>query len=138
METRQRLETVGKEKPKYNNRVSMLETMVAIAKADGNLQDCERERILSLMEKLRLDSSDREHVKNLLEECTEVTLPSFQQLPSYDFRRYLFQQALLVAYEDGVIHRGETEALENLARRLHILPEHVNLAWKMAKDLMER
>jgi uncharacterized membrane protein YebE (DUF533 family) len=138
MATPQRLEIVGKEKPKHNNRVSMLETMVAIAKADGNLQDCERERILSLMEQLRLESGDREHVKNLLEECTEVTLPSFQQLPSYDFRRFLFQQALLVAYEDGVIHRGETEALEVLAEKLQIDQEHQDMAWKMAKDLMER
>ena len=120
-----------------NRYLLMLQTMVAIAKSDGNVQPCERERILNLMNHLHVKERDQNYVKQLLSEDSTPALPGVELLPSYNFRRYLFQQVLLVAYDDGLLHRQETVALANLAELLGLEPEHQEQAWRTARDLMD-
>ena len=120
-----------------NHYVLMLKAMVAIAKSDGNIQACERQRILDLMEHLQVRERDQAYVEQLLNDDASTTMPTLELLPSYDFRRYLFQQALLVAYEDRVLHRQETEALTELGELLELEPKHQEQAWRTARDLMD-
>jgi len=120
-----------------NHYVLMLKAMVAIAKSDGTIQPCERKRILDLMDHLQVKERDQDYVEQLLNDSSSPTLPDLELLPNYDFRRYLFQQALLVAYEDRLLHRQETEALSELAELLGLKPEHQEQAWRTARDLMD-
>ena len=125
----------GKSTP--NHYVLMLKAMVAIAKSDGNIQSCERQRILDLMEHLQVKERDQSYVNQLMNDDASTTMPALELLPSYDFRRYLFQQALLVAYEDRIIHKQETQALAELGELLELDPKHQEQAWRTARDLMD-
>ena len=124
-------------KIRQNHYVLVLKAMVAIAKSDGNIQACERQRILDMMDHLQVKERDQAYVEQLMSDDASTTMPALELLPSYDFRRYLFQQALLVAYEDRVLHKQETQALADLGELLQLEPQHQEQAWRTARDFMD-
>ena len=124
-------------KIRQNHYVLVLKAMVAIAKSDGNIQACERQRILDMMDHLQVKERDQAYVEQLMNDDASTTMPALELLPSYDFRRYLFQQALLVAYEDRVLHKQETQALAELGELLQLEPQHQEQAWRTARDFMD-
>ena len=89
------------------------------------------------MEHLQVKERDQSYVNQLMNDDVSTTMPALELLPSYDFRRYLFQQALLVAYEDRIIHKQETQALAELGELLELDPKHQEQAWRTARDLMD-
>ena len=124
-------------KIRQNHYVLVLKAMVAIAKSDGDIQACERQRILDMMEHLHVKERDQAYVEQLMNDDASTTMPALELLPSYDFRRYLFQQALLVAYEDRILHKQETQALAELGELLQLEPLHQEQAWRTARDFMD-
>jgi len=122
----------------FDNRVSILQVMVAVAKSDGVFKACEERRIANLVDFLKLDERDAVRVAHLIESEEPTALPEFDSLPTYDSRRYIFQQALLVAFEDGFIHRKEIEEIELLGELLQIDKADQERAWKRTRDMIDR
>ena len=89
---------IESEKKSVNPFLPMLKAMIAVAKSDGMVQSCERERILHLMESFRIRVDDQASVEAWLDTNTQTTLPDMETVPDYDFRRYVFQQALIMAF----------------------------------------
>lgn len=114
----------------------VIEAMIAVAKADGVFKACEKRRILHLMGLLQLNPTERTRAQVMFE-SPDVPRLKLDSLPTYDSRRYIFQQALFVAYDDGFIHPKEVDELTYLADLLQIAPEHQAQAWSRTRDLVE-
>ncbi len=110
---------------------------LATAFADGALRAQERRRIEQLMRFLRLGAKTRDHVLGLIDRGEVPPLPTREELPAYDTRLYIFQQALMMAFEDGVIDAGEREHLEQLATLFELKPEHVARGWQRAEEMSQ-
>ena len=126
---------IESEKKSVNPFLPMLKAMIAVAKSDGMVQSCERERILHLMESFRIRVDDQASVEAWLDTNTQTTLPDMETVPDYDFRRYVFQQALIMAFQDHVLTQGEKEVLALLADLLQLEDHHQAQAWRTARDL---
>ncbi len=120
------------------SKVLLLQTMIAVAKADGDFAEVERERIEQLIDFVRLGPEARAEVEAMLEAPEAPPLPRPDELPSYEHRMYLFQQALMLAYEDDVIEDSERRHLEQLAEALELRDEDVSRGWQRARELRER
>lgn len=119
--------------------MDLLRVMVSVARADGNLAPSERDRIRQLVDFLRVGPEDAAEVEDLLRDESPVpALPESLDLPAYDLRLYVFQQALVMTFADGVVHEGEREVLDRLALALALEPAHVERAWRRAEEMSGR
>jgi len=115
-------------------RVRLIETMIATAYADGDLAAIEERRIETLIRILRLDVRARQHVFALLRDGRVPHLPTPEELPDYDVRLHVFEQAAIVALCDGVIDPGEHKHLRVLANVLELDLEDAKDALRRAND----
>ena len=116
------------------DRVALLEVLIALAYSDGDFADVERQRIVGLIDFFNLSEEDSSHVHRLLN-APPQELPTVATMPAYHLRRYVFTQAVMLAYEDGVIDEGEQELLERLAQSLELNQDDVDTAWVRAEEL---
>ena len=63
-------------------------------------------------------------------------LPTVATMPAYHTRQYVFAQAVMLAYEDGVLHPGERDLLDKLADSLEIKPDDVDKAWRRGAEML--
>ncbi len=119
-----------------DDRLVLLRALVAIARADGEVAAVERQRLLQLAEFLRLDSVQTAEVEALLDPAHPAPeLPRQDELPGYDVRLYVFQQALMMSYADGIVQDEERSVLDRLADTLDIEPAHRQVAWRRAEEM---
>jgi uncharacterized tellurite resistance protein B-like protein len=129
---------MGKRRDGLNDRVTLIQAMVAIAHSDGEFADVERDRIERLMDFLRLDPAARAYVDGLLAGGVAPEMPPRAELPKYETRLYIFQHALIMAYEDGVLSAGEQTHLASLAEHFELSPEDVDKGWARAREMVDQ
>lgn len=120
---------------KPSAREVLMQAVIATAYADGEVAEVEKARISQLIDFLRLEGDARARVEAMMDADARPELPAPADLPSYDMRLYTFQQALILAFEDGVIHRGEEEHLDSLAQALELRPGDVEKGWQRAREM---
>ena len=119
-----------------DERLPLLRAIVAIARADGEIADAERRRIEQLMSFMRVEGDVREKVYAALEGAAPVPqLPDLQDLPAYDTRLYVFQQALAITFADGKVTEGERRLLDQLASAMELEENHLSTAWRRAEEM---
>ena len=128
---------MGKRHDGLDDRVTLIEAMLAVAHADGDFSDVEKKRMLQLMEFLRLGGDAAAHVKGLIDSNTAPPMPQASELPDYDTRRYIFQHALIMAFEDGEIESGEKRHLDALADLFELDPNDVQRGWDRAREMTD-
>ena len=126
---------MGKRKDGLDDRVTLIEAMLAVAYADGDFGDAERKRTRQLVRFLRLGGDAADYVAQLFEATSPPAMPDASELPDHDTCRYIFQQALIMAYEDGHVDASEKERLNSLATLFSLTEEEVTQAWTSAEAL---
>ncbi len=122
-----------------DDRMVLIRAMVAIARADGNVDPSEEARIRQICSFLRLDEAMEASVAAMLAPGAPVPeLPDPSELPAYEVRLYVFQQAIMMAFADGVIDTQERALTERLAAALQLKARHVEVAWRRAEEMTER
>lgn len=125
----------GSEEPR-DDRLPLLRAIVAIARADGAIDEAERRHIGHLMDFLHVTSSVREQVEAALSlDAPAPALPAPDDLPDYPTRLYVFQQALAMTFADGVVDGRERELLDQLAVAMRLEADHVARAWERAEEM---
>lgn len=118
--------------------MTLLEAMLAIAFSDGRFGDEEQRRMEELMHFLRMGGKARTHIEELMARGEPPAMPAREELPAYDTRLYIFQQALMMAFEDGIIEDDERRHLDQLAELFELKPEHVQRGWQRAEEMSQR
>lgn len=109
-------------------RLRVVETVVATALSDGHLAAVEERRIEQLVRILRLDPRSRQHIYALVRDKVAPPLPTAEELPDYELRLHVFEQAAIMALVDGVIAPGEHQHLRELADLLDLYIEDAKAA----------
>lgn len=126
---------MGKRKDGLDDRVTLIEAMLAVAQSDGEFAEIEQTRIRRLIEFLRLSGPAATHVESLLASNATPPMPESAELPDYDTRRYIFQHALIMAFEDGQIDKGEEKQLGALADLFELTEADETTAWARAREM---
>ncbi|TNF22661.1 MAG: TerB family tellurite resistance protein, partial [Deltaproteobacteria bacterium] len=113
-------------------RLRLVETVIATAMADGNLAKIEERRIDQLVRILRLDSRSRQQIYATMRAGVMPELPTADELPDYDIRLHVFEQAAVMALADGVVHPDEQRHLRELAMLLELDIEDAKHALRRA------
>ncbi|PKN59210.1 MAG: hypothetical protein CVU56_01660 [Deltaproteobacteria bacterium HGW-Deltaproteobacteria-14] len=116
-------------------RIHLIATMVAIAHADGDFADVERERIVAVANFLGLPAAARAHVDALIAAPEPPPLPPADALPDYQTRCFAYQYAIDVAMADGVVHEHERAQLSQLAQLWAISEEDATRIWRGVEAL---
>ena len=116
-------------------RIHLIATMIAIAHADGDFADVERERIIAVANFLGLPAEARAHVEALVAAPEPPPLPPAEALPDYQTRCFAYQYAIDVAMADGVIHEHERAQLTQLAQLWAISDEDAARIWHGVEEL---
>jgi transposase/uncharacterized tellurite resistance protein B-like protein len=98
-----------------NERIVLMETMVATAMADGHVAAIEQRRIDQLIRLLRLSPRERQQVYALIRSNKMPEIPGIDEIPEYDTRLQVFEQAAIMALADGDVHPKEKKYLRELA-----------------------
>lgn len=121
---------------RQNDRAVLLRTIVAIAWADGRIATAEREQVRRMAMFLRLGDEALAEAEAMLDgPGPGPDLPRPEELPAYEVRLYVFQQALSMAYADGYVDPKELRSLEAVAEALKLEEQHVETAWRRAKEM---
>lgn len=113
-------------------RLCLIETVIATAMSDGHVAAIEERRIDQLVRILRLDSRSRQQVYATLRAGVMPPLPTAEELPDYDIRVHVFEQAAVMALADGVVHPDEQRHLRELAMVLELDIEDAKHALRRA------
>jgi uncharacterized membrane protein YebE (DUF533 family) len=116
----------------------LVRAIVAIARADGTLADEEMVQVRRIVAFLGLEGAHEQEVEAMLDLAQPTPhLPNESELPEYGARLYVFQQALVMAFADGVIHQNEEKAIQALASAMKLEKGHIETAWRRAKEMVE-
>lgn len=108
---------------------AMVKSLVAVAWADGRVDDEESEVIEALISAFELEGEDADKIREYAKEKREIDDVPLTELSAHD-RRMLLQHAVILTYIDGKQTEDEVKVLDALVKKLH-LPEDE------AKDLLE-
>ncbi len=103
-----------------DTRLILMETIIGTAMADGSVAGIEQRRIDKLVRTLRLDPRERQQVYATLRDGSIPPLPTAAELPDYEVRRHVFEQAAIMALVDGAVDRAEHRYLKALADALEL------------------
>lgn len=106
----------------------MVETVIATALADGHLASLEERRVEQLVRILRLSPRSRQQVYALMRDLIPPELPTAEEIPDYELRLHIFEQAAIMALMDGVIAPEEQAHLRELADLLDLHIEDAKAA----------
>ena len=119
-----------------DERMVLLRTLIAVARSDGHFAEVEKERIRHLVGFLGLGADGKAEIEPLLaDDAPAPALPAREDLPDYETRLYVFQQALILIYADGVLHEGEHGEATALAQALELKTADVDRAWRRASEM---
>lgn len=104
-----------------DHQEAMVKSLVAVAWADGRMDDEESEVIEALLSAFELSGEDAAMVREYAREPRTIDDVPLTELSAHD-RRLLLQHAVLLTYIDGEQSDKEREILRSLVQKLH-LPE---------------
>lgn len=100
---------------------AMVKSLVAVAWADGRVDDTETEVIEALISAFELEGADADAVREYAKQERHISDVPLTELSAQD-RRMLLQHAVILTYVDGEQSDKEREVLASLIRELR-LPE---------------
>ena len=107
---------------------AMVKSLVAVAWADGRVDDEETEVIEALISAFEIGSDDAAAIRDFAKEKRSIDDVPLTDLSAHD-RRMLLQHAVILTYIDGEQSEQEKEVLQGLVQKLNV-PEDE------AKDLL--
>lgn len=116
-------------------RLMVVEALVATALADGEVASIEQRRIEQMVRTLRLDVRSRQRVLASIRDRVAAPMPTPDDLPDYDVRLHLFEQAAVLALTDGYVHPEEQRYLRALAMSLELDVEDAKVALRRANEV---
>lgn len=108
---------------------AMVKSLVAVAWADGRMDDSETEVIEALLSAFELVGEDADAIREYAKEARSIEDVPLTDLAGHD-RRMLLQHAVILTYVDGEQTDDERAVIDTLVGKLN-LPE------EEAKDLLE-
>ncbi|MEM9865423.1 MAG: TerB family tellurite resistance protein [Myxococcota bacterium] len=120
---------------------AMVKSLVAVAWADGRVDDNEKEVIEALIASFELEGEDADMIREYAKEKRVIDDVPLTDLSATD-RRMLIQHAVILSYVDGEQSDEEKAVLDELIAKLEVPPEDakrvVEGATDRAKRLLER
>jgi tellurite resistance protein len=99
--------------------LAILKGLVCVAWADGKVQESERALLDALLQSFAATPSEVHEVKQFAESKRTLADVPIHDL-SYDDRRVLLTQAVLLSFVDGEQHEQERKLIDELCRVLRI------------------
>jgi tellurite resistance protein len=119
---------------------AMIKSLVAVAWADGRVDDGESEVIEALLAAFEIEGADADGIREYAKTQRSIDELPLTELSSSD-RRQLLQHAVILSYVDGEQSEEERTVLAKLTERLRIpadeAKELVTAAEARAKRLLE-
>lgn len=98
---------------------AMVKSLVAVAWADGKVEDEETEVIDALISAFALEGEDADAIREFAKTPRTLDEIPLTELSLHD-RRMLLQHAVIVTFIDGEQSTEEATLLDDLQRRLHL------------------
>lgn len=112
----------------------LLHTLVHVALADGRVVPMEAVFIETVMKTLHLEDEERQRVKSMLR--GEIPLPPADVRPpaelTYERKLGVFQEAVSLAFSDGVYAPEEKDLVNKLVQKLGLHPGDMQIIWDRA------
>lgn len=121
----------------HEQDMSILESLVSVAWADGVFDDREKEMVEALIEAFGADDDEAAHIRAYAAEKKTLDDVPLTEL-SADDRRVLLQHAVVLSWVDGDQHATEAQFLSDLRERLHIPEEEARPLVEAATDRAKR
>ena len=103
----------------HDQNLAILKGLVAVAWADGRVTAEEKEVLEALLQAFGATASEAAEIRLFARQRRTLADVPLTEL-SYDDRRVLLQQAVVLTYIDGEQHESERQLLEELAQQLRI------------------
>ncbi len=114
-----------------------IKALVAVAWADGKVDQRERDVIEGLIAAFQLSEEDAEAIRKWAAEPRTLDDIDLTELSAQD-RRLLLQHAVVVTYVDGEQSEEEKRLLEQLVERLHVPSEEAEPLLAAAEQRVKR
>lgn len=101
---------------------AMVKSLVAVAWADGRVDDEEKEVIEALISSFELDGEDADSIRAYAKEKRDIDDVSITDLSATD-RRMLLQHAVILSFVDGDQSEDEIAVLNRLVTKLKVPQE---------------
>jgi tellurite resistance protein len=98
---------------------AMVKSLVAVAWADGRVDDDETEVIEALISAFEIDAAGAEAIREYAKTKRTLDDVPLSDLSAHD-RRMLLQHAVILTFVDGEQSEKEREVIAELVRKLHI------------------
>lgn len=103
----------------HEHQEAMVKSLVAVAWADGRMDDEETEVIDALLSAFEIEGDDAESIRSFAAAPKKLEDVPLTDLSASD-RRLLLQHAVILTYIDGDQSESERKVLGELVERLHI------------------
>ena len=103
----------------HDQNLAILKGLVAVAWADDRVTAEEKEVLEALLQAFGATASEAAEIRLFARQRRTLADVPLTEL-SYDDRRVLLQQAVVLTYIDGEQHESERQLLEELAQQLRI------------------
>ena len=120
-----------------DHQEAMVKSLVAVAWADGRMDDEEAEVIEALLSAFEIKGDDAESIRTYAKTPRTLDDVLLTDLSAHD-RRLLLQHAVIVTYIDGRQTDDEVKVLGELAGRLHIPDDEAKSLLETAGDRARR
>ncbi|MDH5491543.1 MAG: TerB family tellurite resistance protein [Myxococcales bacterium] len=119
---------------------AMVKSLVAVAWADGRVDEEESEVIEALIDAFHIEGPDAESIREYAKTQRSIEDVPLTELGAHD-RRMLLQHAVILTYVDGEQSEEEREVLRTLVQKLNLeegeAKELLDAADERAKRLLE-
>ena len=116
---------------------AMVKSLVAVAWADGKVEDEETEVIDALISAFELEGDDADAIREFAKTPRTLDEIPLTELSLHD-RRMLLQHAVIVTFIDGEQSSEEAALLDDLQQRLHLDDAEAKELRDMATSRAER
>ena len=116
---------------------AMVKSLIAVAWADGKIEDEESEVIDALIAAFELEGEDAEQIREFAKEPRTLDEIPLTELSRSD-RHMLIQHAVIVTFIDGEQSPEEVALLDDLESRLHLEAEEAKALREMATARAQR
>lgn len=110
------------------DRLILVEVVLGAAVSDGAVTSLEQRRIQSLVRFLRFDDAAKSRIIKLMRSGQQPPIPTAAEVPDYDVRLFIFEQAAEMVLVDGRPDEHEREYLREVALAFELMQEDVKAA----------
>jgi len=110
------------------DRLRLVEVALGAAVSDGDVTPLEQRRIQALVRFLRFDETQKARLVKMMRSGQVAPLPTLDDVPDYEVRVFIFEQAATMALVDGRPNERELGYLREVAQAFEISPSDVKAA----------